>query len=494
MLKKNSLLKKFNKLLLSVNAGIESFFNKIKFLTSSKKKIKDNLQNIDKKLIIIIGSITVLIISYFLLPTFYDKDLTKVKLTNQILEKYNLEVKFNGSLKYSFLPKPHFYINDTVVIYNKENLAKTEILKIEFKVNNFFSLDGLQIKNLNFKRNEFNINKKNYFFFEKILNFNKTDNFINFKNSKLFYKDQNEDVIFLTNIDDLKFLYNDELNQELHTNLEIFNIPLNIKIINNLNKKNYHFDLYSRKLRLNIENNLDYSEDKSIGLLNFKIINKLIKINYSLNKNSLDFKTAENNFNGKIDFKPFYFSSDINIYQLDISKILKNDSLFFNLINADILNNQSLNAVVNINFSKIKNMNYLQDIALKTYFEEGNIILKDSTLNWKNSVLINLQDVQLIKENNKMFLVGTIKLDFKNIEDFYKQYQIKKIYRKKIKKVKLDFLLDISENQIQFDNLKIDESSNKIANDYLNDFNLKKLNIFNKVIFKNSIKEFFSNI
>ena len=161
----------------------------------------------------------------------------------------------------------------------------------------------------------------------------------------------------------------------------------------------------------------------------------------------------------------------------------------------DILSStDKINEILKNRKDKIKNMNYLQDIALKTYFEEGNIILKDSTLNWKNSVLINLQDVQLIKENNKMFLVGTIKLDFKNIEDFYKQYQIKKIYRKKIKKVKLDFLLDISENQIQFDNLKIDESSNKIANDYLNDFNLKKLNIFNKVIFKNSIKEFFSNI
>ena len=179
---------------------------------------------------------------------------------------------------------------------------------------------------------------------------------------------------------------------------------------------------------------------------------------------------------------------------MNISKLFKSNSIFFDLLNTDIMNNQSLNAMVNINFEKIKNANYIKDIFFKTYFEEGNIIIKDSSLTWKDSVLINLNDVQLIRENNKISFVGVINLDFKDIDNFYKQFQIKKVYRKKIKKIQLDFYLDLTENQVQFDNIKVDGNDDKITNDFLNDLNSRKLNFFNKVIFKNTVKEFFGSI
>ena len=187
-------------------------------------------------------------------------------------------------------------------------------------------------------------------------------------------------------------------------------------------------------------------------------------------------------------------SSDLRFNQIDIIKFFKNNSIFLNLLNAEILNNQNLNAVVNIYSDKIKDVNYLNNIALKTYFEEGNINIKKSTLDWKNSILINLEDIQLISENNKIMFTGAISFDFRDIDDFYKQYQIKKIYRKKIKKIRLDFLLDINSKQVELDNLKVDGSSNKDIDTFINNFNSKKQNIFNKIIFKNSIKEFFSNI
>ena len=136
----------------------------------------------------------------------------------------------------------------------------------------------------------------------------------------------------------------------------------------------------------------------------------------------------------------------------------------------------------------------MNNIALKVYFEEGNIVLKNSTLDWKNSIKINIDNVQLISEDNKIMFAGALTFDFKVINDFYKQYQIKKIYRKKIDKIKLDFLLDINEKQIEVDNLMIDGSSNKIADTFMSNFNSQKRNIFNKIIFKNSIKEFFKDI
>ena len=493
MFKKNLLQKKFNKLLLSVNGRIESFFDNINLLIKSKKKIKGNLAIIERRILIVIGLVIVLVLSYFFIPTFYDKNLVKNKLENQILERYNLEVKFEGSISYALFPKPHFFIKNTVIKHQKKSLAKTDFTKVYITINNFFSSKNLKIKNLLFKQSEFDINLKNLDFFEKILNSNKTDNDINFKNSNLFFKDINEDVIFLTNIKTLNFLYNNEFNQELNTSLEIFNIPFKIKVINNINEKMAFIEIDSHKLRINIQNNIDYNKEKIIGSFDLKIINKLKKINFIINKNSLNFNTDENNFKGKIDFKPFYLSSDLKFHQLDIVKMFNNDSIFLDLLNSEILNNQSLNAALNINFDNIKNVNFLKNIFLKTYFEQGNIFIKDSTLNWKNSILINLDNTQLISENDRIIITGSASFDFNDIDEFYKQYQVKKMYRKKIKNIKLDFLYNIDENKIEFDNLKVDNVTIQSLDSFIDDLNSQKIDIFNKVLFRNSIKNFFSN-
>ena len=42
------------------------------------------------------------------------------------------------------------------------------------------------------------------------------------------------------------------------------------------------------------------------------------------------------------------------------------------------------------------------------------------------------------------------------------------------------------------DNLQIDNVSNKQVDNFLNDINKKKINIFNKVVYKNLIKQFFT--
>ena len=319
-------------------------------------------------------------------------------------------------------------------------------------------------------------------------------NDINFADSSLFFKDQNEDVIFIINIKSLNFLYNDKFEQELIANLNIFNVPFKIKITNNVNRKNSFMNIESNKLRLNIQNNFEYSKKKKNGVLDIKVIKEFDKINYVLSKNSLIFDTRENNFKGQLDFKPFYLSSDFQFYQLDVGKLFKDDSIFLDLLNSEILNNPNLNASINFNFDRIKNTNYLRNIILKTYFEEGDINIKKSSLNWKNSIMINFDDVQMITENNKVSFTGVTSLDFSNINEFYKQYQIKRIHRKKLKNIRLDFFFDLNQNEIQFDNLRIDGVSNESFDKYINELNSKKLNLFNKVILRNEIKNFFTNL
>ena len=75
MSKHKSLIKKIQKQILSVNDLIESNFNKLKYFKSNFKKI---LFNKDNRLILAIGAVVILTLSYFLIPTFYSKDLIQV--------------------------------------------------------------------------------------------------------------------------------------------------------------------------------------------------------------------------------------------------------------------------------------------------------------------------------------------------------------------------------------------------------------------------------
>ena len=299
---------------------------------------------------------------------------------------------------------------------------------------------------------------------------------------------------FLVDIEELNFLHNDKFAQELNTKLKIFNTQFKLNITNNFNKKITFAKLNSHQLRLNIENSFDYNKKSKKGLLDFKVINKSKKLNYTLHDNSLSFSTDKKQFLGSIDFKPFYLKSDLNFNQVDIVKILENNSLLINLANSEIFNNKNLNANINFFIDKIRRINHLDNLILRTYFEEGNILLKDSSARWNDSIIIYLDDAQVFNENNNSIIAGSVSFNFTDIDNFYKQYQIKKAYRKKIKKIRLDFLLDINEKKIEFDNLKIDGNSNKTADKFVNNFNLKKKNIFNKIIFKNLIKEFFGNV
>ena len=90
--------------------------------------------------------------TYFLIPTFYDKDLIQSQIKNQILKKYNINIKFNDEINYSLLPKPHFFTKNLSI--NREMKKKLEIVN-HFKIfisifGNFFSFNEIEIKDLNF--------------------------------------------------------------------------------------------------------------------------------------------------------------------------------------------------------------------------------------------------------------------------------------------------------------------------------------------------------
>ena len=504
----NLLIKKLKKQLLSINGSIESFFKPKRQLLSINRLIesffnnfqknkllkKYKIKNTDKRIFSGIGLLFFLVLTYFLIPTYYNKNEVKILLQNQIFDQYNIEVKFDEKIEYSLFPKPHFFTKNLSIIYDKDDVAKSDYTIIYISAKKFFSLQKLKIKNLVLKNAEFNTNSNNINFFIKVLNSNKNKNKVIIKDSNLFYKDENKDVIFLLKIKKSDFSYDKKnLENKMVLSSEIFNIPVDLNISNNLINKKVTAKVLSKKIRLKVENEFEYDQENLDGLLKIFIMNKKNIFNYQIKNNSLNFSSIDDDLKGLIDLKPFYLLFDSNFNQLNLKKLFNDGSILRNFLYSEIFNNKNLNANFNINFNKIKNSQYLSNFIIKTYLEEGNLIIRDSSINWNDAALINLNDIQLNKGKNEIKLIGEISIDFNDINKFYSYYQVKKKFRKKIKKIKLDFIYDLNQEKITLDNLKIDNRFDQKLNNYLNKFNSQENFAFNKVTFRNFVKLFFNS-
>ena len=74
----------------------------------------------------------------------------------------------------------------------------------------------------------------------------------------------------------------------------------------------------------------------------------------------------------------------------------------------------------------------------------------------------------------------------------YRSFQIKKNYRKELKKIELDLVYNFDLNEIKFDNPRVDGELNVKLENYIQNFNSSKKTSFNKITFKNFINNFFN--
>ena len=479
--------KKFNYL----DNKIESFFDKIRNLkkyNQSKKKF----YYLDNKVAISVACSVLLFFSYFLIPAFYKEDKIKTSLINQVSDKYDVNIVFNEKVKYGLFPRPFFYTKNLDIKYNNKILANSGYVKFYISFNNFFLSENISAKNLIFQDTEFNINSNNISFFLKALNSSDKENQFIFKKSKFFYKDQNEDLLFLSKISNFSFFYDDVNNfQKVKSNFEVFNIPFKLDILKNVSDKNKNIKLSSKKIRLDIETSVEYDEAKISGFFDIATINKRNVFRYVIEDNSLNFLSSEKDFKGEVNFKPFYFSTDLNFNYISQKKIFQSESLLIDLLDSELLNNPNLNASINIKIDKIDKFEYLQDFVSKIHLGDGRILMKSFNTQWNNSVLIKSNEIEFLNDIDGKKLVGEIIFNFEDIEKFFRYFQIKRNYRDVFETIKLDFVYDLTLDKLIMNNLKIDNKSSKKIDKFLNQHNKSEINSFNKVTIRNFIKEFF---
>ena len=472
---------------------IESFFDKIRNLKKYNQN-KKKFYLLDNKIAISIASLVLLFFSYFLIPVFYKDDLIKTSLTNQILDKYDIKIEFNEQVKYGLFPKPFFYTKNLDIKYNGEVLANSSFVKFYISFKNFFLSENIKSKNIVFQDTEFDINSNNINFFLKALNSSDKENQFVFKGSKFFYKDQDQDddLLFFSKINNFSFFYDDINNfQKVKSNFEIFNTPFKLFITKNLFNEKKNIKLSSKKIRLNIEASVEHDKDKMSGFFDIISINKRNLFRYEIKDNSLNFVSSEKDFKGEVNFKPFYFSTDLNFDYISQKKIFQSESLLIDLIDSELLNNPNLNASINIEIDRIDKFEYLQDFICKIHLGDGRILIKNFKTQWNNSVLINSNEIEFLNDIDGKKLVGEIIFNFDDIEKFFRYFQIKRNYRDVFKTIRLDFVYDLNLDKLTMNNLRIDNKSFEKIDKFLNQYNKNANNDFNKVTIRNFIKKFF---
>ena len=197
MSKHNLFTKKLKKQFVSFNDSIEGYFNKIKFFKQNFKKTEIYKYN---KVSIGFGLIILLSLIYLLLPTFYDKSIIQKNIKDQVYKKYNISLKFNEDVNYSFLPKPYFTVKNASILNGKKEIASVEKLNIHIKKNQFYKFNSVEVKDLVFKKADFYIYQNDVHFFKRLLETEPNENQIIIKKSNIFFKDENDEVLFINKI------------------------------------------------------------------------------------------------------------------------------------------------------------------------------------------------------------------------------------------------------------------------------------------------------
>ena len=488
MRKQNLLSKKIGKQISTINNLLENYFNSLRRFILDVRRLRFDKNN---RVFLTIVSTIFLTFIYFLIPTAYNKELIKKEIKNQIYQKYNLAIKFDNEIQYNFLPKPHFSSKNLSILNDQSKVGEVKNFKIFIDFKNFFKFNQIQTQDVIFDKAAFNIKKSDLSLFKKLLKTEPNRNKIKIKRSNIFFMNKDDEVLFINQINDSQFYYDlKNLKNIFFSKGKIFNVPYKLIIGNDKLNEILNFELVSKKLVLKIENRTDYKMEDDTGSLKISFKNKNNIFKYQINKNTMDIFLNDTNktFKVSLEFKPFYLISNLN-YQTFRIRDLLNNPFFIEILKSQILNNKNLNALMNFDVKNVYDFDRFSDLSLKLKIEDGNYNFSNSNITWKENVKVLFSDAFLNFDKGKINLNGRTSLDVKDKDEFFKFFQIKKELRKNIDKIELDFNYDLNEEKITFDNLRIDNKSNKEIEEIISNFNSSNKRFLNKITFKNFVND-----
>ncbi len=489
MSKSNPFVKYLKNINSSINNLLEKNLNKLNF-----KNLRNLITN--NKIILTFVALFILFVSYLLLPTFYNQIELSEKLRSELLKKLNLNFKFSKKLNYNIIPKPHFTISDTEINYKKEDLSNIEKLKVYISSNNLFSLENIEIKNIELENANFHLNDKNFNFFLELLNNNFENQTFKIKDSNIFFKNLDNEVLFINKILNMKYFYDPkELKNFVISENEIFNIPYKLKFYDDKINKKLWSQININLLKLKIENEISYKNLLKVGEANLILNNSRKIFTYETDEKKFKFNffdKIENpkfTYNGELNYNPFYSSLVGLTDEFNISHFLNQRGIIVQLLKTEILNNKNIDFKLEIVANNFNENTNFKNINLNSKIQEGLIDIDETKFNWKTFANFKISDSLIYVKNSELIIDGKININIIDQNKIFKYLLTPKKYRKNFKTIEFVFSYNIDQKMTKLTDIKIDNVYNEKINEIMNNLFLKDNKLQNKIYFKKLLNQ-----
>ena len=207
------------------------------------KKINFNFKHNLKTGIFGLSAVFFLYLLYLSIPSLYDTGRVQKDLYKSLSKETGLNLSLSSNITYRILPSPHFFIKNTKIFHDKDDVSKeiAEIKNLRVFINqkNLFNRDSLIVKKVVMSNANFFVKRQNIDLIKNLLANPFSEKKISVKKSKFFFNDKNNNIVFIYSINDLIFFKDPkENNKVLKTNGNIFKIPIKFEWIKNLDSKN----------------------------------------------------------------------------------------------------------------------------------------------------------------------------------------------------------------------------------------------------------------
>ena len=314
---------------------------------------------------------------------------------------------------------------------------------------------------------------------------------IKINDSNIFLKDNFGEIITIIKISKALLFFDDKkLFNLLNLSGEVYNIPFEFKFEDKINsKKNKKILINVTDLKLKIFNESNKGNDDSIdGVNSVSLLNSKINTKYNIKKNIITFVsggsriiTSQTNYNGKLAINPFDLDLNIDLRNSKISQLFKFNSILIEFLKSGLLfnDNISLNTLITSNSSSKDEI--FQSAKINIHIINGKINLDNTRLTNHKIGSLELNNSNFFLKNNNLILNSDILINIKDSPALFSFLNTNKTSRKFFKNILVNLDYNLSNNQIKFNNIKID---NKDFNDKLlnimADFRDNNLNNLNK--------------
>ena len=487
------------KIVKNFNNLIQSTIFKVQNKTNNKLKI-----NIINRFLISFISILFLYISYLFIPLSYEKNWLKDNIQTKLFNEFKININSIDDISYHVFPLPHFLIIDSKIISNssknKKSIAKIKNLKIFLDQRSFFDKEKISITKMTINNANFYLLENNLKLLNDSTNHKFSDKKIKINKSNIFLKNNLDEIITIIKINNANFFFNNEkLQNQFELKGSIFAIPFTFELKSQndlIIEKKLLFK--TKTLNLDIFNNHIIKKDKSTsGYNSISFLNSLINTEYKLIDENFVFTSKNSRINsskikydGKLSINPFDLDLHISLNNNKISRLFNFNTILVEFLKTELLFNENINLSIFINANANKHDDFFDNAKIYFNVLNGNINVDGTEFVNDDIGSVKLTDSSLFLQNNKLILNTTLFFDVKDSDRLFSFLKTNKRLRKNIKSIIVNIDYDYQNNEIKFNNVKIDnkETSDQFMNiiDGFNDNNLNNLirsrRLLNKLI------------